>query len=671
MGRIFTIDPGLPFLDVLAAAIQRHWMTPDDPLKATDVTILLPTNRACRALRDAFLRVGDGQALLLPKILPLGETSQEDSEDPATLVSAPGTPGGGSSNQTDDPLAFTLPPPIGDLQRRFLLARLVAAKDPSLTEDQALRLAADLGGLLDRVQAERLSWDRLATLVPEGLSDHWQHALTFLTILAQIWPTLLAERHLSDPAQWRDALQRHRAGSWSHRPPGPVIAAGSTGSQPGTADLLATIAALPEGWVVLPGLDREMADEDWAALEDTHPQANLARLCQRLGTARQQVETLPGAPDPGPASTARRRLVAQALRPAATTDAWSRMPPTLPAALEGLTRLDAPSPREEATAIALMLRQTLDSPGRTAALITPDRPLARRVAAALDRWGVAVDDSAGQPLSSAIPGRLLILSATAALDGFGPLSLMALLRHPLVALGEDPSDFRDKVRLLDRTLLRGPRPADGLAELAALAEAAAEHRPALRPLGPWLQRLAACAAPFAALTQETRVDPSHFAETHMRFCEALADARIDGAMIPGALRLWTGDAGEAAARFATELAESLIETGSPDGIAPRRWPAVLEAAMEGRVVRPGRDLHSRLFIWGPLEARLQRPDLVVLGGLNEDTWPAAVDPGPWMSRPMMHSFGLPPPERRIGLAAHDFAQLIAAPEVVLSRAAKV
>ena len=79
----------------------------------------------------------------------------------------------------------------------------------------------------------------------------------------------------------------------------------------------------------------------------------------------------------------------------------------------------------------------------------------------------------------------------------------------------------------------------------------------------------------------------------------------------------------------------------------------------------------RVHIYGPLEARLQSADLLMLGGLNEATWPPETRSDPWLSRPMRRDLGLDPPERRIGLSAHDFAQSLGAPEIVLTRAAKL
>ncbi|MCF8490632.1 MAG: double-strand break repair protein AddB, partial [Rhodospirillum sp.] len=684
-----TIPPGPPFLDTLArgivatldqAGVRAEDRAEDravpDPLAATRVTVLLPTRRACRGLREAFLRVQGGTAALLPRILPLGDLE----EDEAAAMDMLGPSVGG---------LLDLPPALPGLTRQLLLTRLILARDGDMTPGQAARLALDLGHLLDQAQTERVGLETLSALVPEDspLAEHWRQTLAFLGILTQVWPAILEDLGHLDPADHRDRVLAAQARAWRHHaPPGPVIAAGSTGSIPATADLLSVIASLPQGQVVLPGLDRTMDEASWDALEDTHPQAGIKRLLARLGVDRSEVvdfsdvarvasgpQTARVASGPqtarvasGP-QTARALLVGEAMRPAATSHAWRDLAArrgTFTGALDGLTLIEAPGPRDEAAAIALILREVLETDGRTAALITPDRALARRVVAALGRWGLDVDDSAGRPLAQTPVGSFLRLAAEAVADQLGPISLLSLLQHPLAAGGEEPGAFRARLRLLDREVLRGPRPDPGFPGLrAALVE-----RDMVERLGPWLDRLEILAAPFlAVMTGEARPF-AEILEPHMRFCEGLATSEEFGQPVPGASRLWVGDAGEAAARLASDLTEAAGHLGP---VEPRHYPALLDALMGGLPVRPRRDLHSRLSIWGPLEARLQRADITVLGGLNEGTWPAQMDTGPWMSRPMLQRFGLPQPERRVGLAAHDVAQALHAPEVVLTRSGKV
>lgn len=653
---VYTIPPGQPFLDTLAAGILDE--AGGDPLALARVTVLLPTRRACRALREAFLRLGEGRPLLLPRLSPLG-----DLDSDALSLSLEDIPG--------LPEALEIPPALSPLRRQLLLARLVLrAPGMAASPDQAARLAAELARLLDQVQTEGLSFDRLGTLVPDDYAAHWQITLEFLKIVTEAWPAIRAEEGALDPAERRNRVLDAQARLWQARPPDdPVIAAGSTGSIPATARLLKVVAGLPRGAVVLPGLDRDMDEASWQALDETHPQYGLARLLETLGVGRPEVALWP-VRRPGGAAPARARLLGEALRPAATTEGWRALAGLEEAALDGVIRLDCPTPQEEAGAIALMMRHALETPGRTAALVTPDRTLARRVAATLARWGIRVDDSAGRPLSDTAVGAFLRHVARCAAEAAAPVPLLALLKHPLAAGGMRPERFRARVRQLERAVLRGPRPArPGLEGLADALRRAAPELPAQaarhealcawfaeleRRVGPWF-------AAFAGSGMRPLVD---WLRDHVAVAEALAASDAES----GAERLWRHDDGEAAAAFLNELRDAAADFPP---VAGRHYPALFEALMAGRVVRPRYGLHPRLQILGLLEARLVLADLTILGGLNEGTWPPDPAADPWMSRPMRKAFGLPSPERQIGLTAHDFAQAANAPEVALTRAERV
>jgi ATP-dependent helicase/nuclease subunit B len=443
-----------------------------------------------------------------------------------------------------------------------------------------------------------------------------------------------------------------------------VIAAGSTGSLAPVAELLCVVAHLPHGRIVLPGLDRSSDPGVWAAVEadPAHPQHGLARLLKRLELTPAQVPDWPlgrGHAD----RRDRHALFLAALRPAPVADLAGYKVPTpleLAIALSGVRRLDCETTEAEARAIALLLREALETQGKTAALITPDRGLARRVAAELKRWDIGVDDSAGVPMLQTPPGLFLRLIAEAAAEAFAPVPLLGLLKHPLAALGLAPGRCRSLVRAFERRVLRGPRPAPGLACLAAAARNVEnDPRPAelMDALEPLLSPLEAAFRGRAASFRE-------LLQLHLGTAERIA--ATDRARGPE--RLWAGEAGEALANAMHDIAEA---AGDLDEVAPAEYPAMLATLLQGVAVRPRYGRHPRLFIWGPLEARLQRTDLAILGGLNEGTWPAEPDPDPWMSRPMRAKFGLPPLERRIGLAVHDFVQGAMAPEVVLTRALRV
>ncbi|MBI1206419.1 MAG: double-strand break repair protein AddB [Azospirillum sp.] len=658
--RVYTIPAGVPFVDALASGILDR--VGHEPLALAGCTVLLPTRRACRSLREAFLRRADGKPLLLPMLSPLGDIDAE-----GIGLQEEALPG-----LTE---ALTLTPALSGLRRQLLLTRtILAMPDIGRTPAQAARLAADLARLLDEVQTERLGFDRLARLVPDEHAEHWQITLAFLGILTERWPELLAEQGAVDPAQRRNRLLAAQAALWRQLPPaGWVIAAGSTGSIPATADLLKVVAGLPLGAVVLPGLDQDSDDPSWQRLEETHPQWGLARLLRHLEIDRAavrlwQAEAAPAdPPGAGVTQAARRRLIAEALRPAATTEEWRALAGIEARALDGLTRLDCPGAREEAGVIALLMRQTLETPGKTAALITPDRALARRVAGALGRWGIATDDSGGVPLAETAVGSFLRLAAAAVAERYAPVPLLALLKHPLAAGGQAAAEFRASVRALERAVLRGPRPDQGITGLlAALAEVEDDRfdDDSARPrLILWVQGLERLLAPLdAALT--VGGDLASLLRGHIAAVEALAASDDQG----GANRLWRHDDGEAMAALVAELAAA---AGDFPDVSGTDYPALFEVLLAGRVVRPRFGRHPRLTILGPLEARLLRADRVILGGLNEGTWPAEPPVDPWLSRPMRRDFGLPAPERQVGLAAHDFAQLAAAPEVILTRALRV
>src|SRR5438105_1851956 len=650
-------------------------MAGTDPLKMARITVLLPTRRAVRSLREAFLRVApDGKAagtpLLLPRMRPIGDLDSDELS---------------LSNGGAEDLA--VPPPIPELRRRLLLTRLILhwgerrGAEP-LSPGQAAALAASLARLLDKVATEEASFARMADLVPEGLAEHWRVVHEFLNILPQHWPRILAEEGALDAASRRNRLLEQQTAAWRSSPPRhPVIAAGLIGGIPAVTELLSVVAALDQGAVILPGLDRERDAGEWSAIEEdeAHPQHLMAGLLRALDlTAAEVRDWPPSRPEPIPARSfeglsdlplfasaerdsgdaiARRVwLIAEALRPAITTDTWRRLPAQRADTLDGLSRYDCASAQEEAVTIALLLRRKLEAQGATAALVTPDRALARRVAAELRRWDIDIDDSAGLPLNRTPPGVFLRLVLDLAASQLAPVPLLAALKHPLASGGLAPAVFRDFARRLERAIL-GPRPAPGFTGLrAALAGESADLRR-------FADRLDACLGRLPQLLAGDAVPLSRVAAAHIEAAERLAASATE----TGGERLWQDAAGEVAALFSYELVEAARDFPPLPG---RHFPALFEALCAGAVVRPAFGRHPRLAIWGLLEARLQQADLLVLGGLNEGTWPGPAAYDPWMSRQMRQEFGIAVPERAIGIAAHDFTQAIGAPAVALTRATR-
>lgn len=654
---VFTIPAGQPFADRLAAGILAE--AGGDPLKLADIRVFLPTRRACRVLRESFLRLTEGQPLLLPRLQPIGDVQDDE---PAMLESAAGF--------------SDIPPAMPPLRRQLLLARaIMAAPDLAAPQpEQAMALAAALGRLLDQMHTEGHDIATLQTLVP-GDEIHWQVTVKFLKILSEVWPALLAAEGMIDAADRRNRLMRALADAWrTHPPPGRIIAAGTTGSIPATAALLSVIADLPRGAVVLPGLDQVMDDASWDALDDTHPQATLRHLLRQLSLRREDVQVWPAAArDDGRAP--RRWLAAETMRPAATSDQWQSLAPG-PAIRTALTAdlssaidlYECPTAQDEARLIAAIIRHTIETPRRTVAVITPDRRLARRIAMVCRRWNVEVDDSGGQSLSASPAGTFMRLALRAVAEQLRPAALLALLRHPLCGLGMD--DLPAAAAALERTILRGPKPPPGIEGLRnriarERAQEGAKDRTIPRAVDQLLDRLQAAIVPLALLLQDTDAQHplSDFAAAHAATCENLAITPE----APGFLRMWEGDDGDAAAKLIAEL----LPHGTLMPLNGAQYAQMMEGLCATASVRTPAGLHPRIFILGQLEARLVQADITILASLNEGTWPP--DPGhdPWLSRTMRRQAGLPSPERGIGLSAHDFVQGFCAPRVILTRARRV
>jgi ATP-dependent helicase/nuclease subunit B len=679
--RVFNIPSGAPFLDTLADALLAGRLVSfdrSDPLALAGVTILLPTRRAARALRDVLVRRLPADAAILPAINTIGDVDEE-----AHLL-AP----------SDEPAwqRLALPAAVGDLERRLTLTRLVMAWGRAVRGDalklkpdepvlvpasaaDAARLAGDLARLLDDMEIAGIPWDALHQLAPAEHAGYFQITLDFLKIVAEQWPKILKGQGLVDPAVRRDALIRAAA----KRVAGPIVAAGSTGSIPATAELLAAIAQLPDGAVVLPGLDQSLDDDTWEAIGTAespaaafgHPQFGLKQLLSRLGIGRRDVIALG---ENSPELSARYATVSAAFRPAETTDKWAG---GASGGLDGVALLVARNEQEEALAIALALREAIETKGQTSALVTPDRTIARRVAAELRRWDIQVDDSAGLRLDRAQVAVFAQLLVVAALSEADPVKLLALAKHPFARFGMNSKACAYAARMLEVGLFRGHRVAGGIrAVLRALRAAIATpatgvRQPAARKrmyAEDWQRgeslatALAEALAPLEKLAGRSEVA---VAEMTSLLVAALTKATTDDKGLSALAD--DEEAGEAAALI--ELLTGLQNAGELM-LPPGDYPFFLAAVMGDVAVAPPAGGDPRIAIWGTLEARLQSVDVMVLAGLDEGAWPNAVRTDPFLSRAMRAEIGLPPPERRLGQMAHDFAEGLMAKRVIVTRAEK-
>ena len=641
---VFTIPTHRSFSDSLVAGLIAKFGR--DPLALANGRILLPNNRAVRSITEAFVRAS-GSGLVLPRLVPVGDPELEERI-------------GGALDPAD--LSEAVPPAVDPLQRLLALAALVRGEgEPAI---EALRLGSDLARTLDALLVEEVEPGALAEAAADApeLAGHWQLSLDRLQAILELWPKRLKELGRIDLAQRRNLLIRRLAERWADQPPpGFTVAAGITTAAPAIAALLQRVSAMPGGMVVLPGLAlaSSLPDEEWEALgpddngrgEETHPQYHLKLLLDRMGVARAEVRLWPRV-GIAASSPLRTKAIANAMASAGFSDKWSSLEPAQ-RRLTGIRSAVLPDSAAEAQAIALALREAIETPGRTAALVTPDRTLARRVSALLARWGIEADDSAGKPLAELAPGTLLLAIVSAMAEELAPVPLLALLKHPLVG-GEDEKRraWLDDARLLDEAL-RGPRPAPGLAGLDRhFAERDAEKRPS-GCLAAW-RRLRPVLEPIDGQLSA----PMPLAELAAKLAGAAEAVAGD--------RCWRGRDGRMAADLLAELQSTEQALGL--SIAAEDSVAVLRDLLAGKSVRPAYGGHPRLFIWGLLEARLQQADLMVLGGLNEGVWPALPQPDPWLAPKVRANLKLAGLEYRIGLSAHDFASALGARDVLITRA---
>ena len=652
--KVYSIAAHRGFADALVAGLIPRYA--DDDLGLARLTLLLPSSRAVRIVTEAFVRLSGG-GMLLPRMAVVGDLDLDETLGPLL-----------------DPLgAGAAIPPAADPTRRWLrLAELLreelgadAPKAPGL-----LRLAFETGRTMDRLTVEGLELgdlldERISGIVGD-LASHWQASTrTFARVQAR-WLAELAERGEIDAPERRNRLFAHAAKRWRDMAPEhPIVAAGITSASPALASLLRVVAELPHGAVILPDLDLSLDGAVWQSLgsagapsaegdapfgeRDTlaHPQYHLKLLLNRMGVNRAEVEAWHRA-GLSAAPPERSRAISNLFLPPEGSAGWVSLKPDQ-RRLSGVRLMESAHPGEEAQAIALLVRQALEVPAKRVAVITPDRGLAARVVAHLKRWDIVADDTAGRPLPQTPAGRLLLLLAEVAADQAAPVPLMALLTHPLAGFGEGRAAWLDNARALDLAL-RGPRPSPGLASLAEIIREQA-RRGCGEGIAEWWDGVETVLAPL--VKEEDEIALGHA-------LSLLAEA---GEKLCG-MRLWAEADGRSLSAWIEELRGAADEAGTR--LAVKDLPGVLRDAMDRASVRPPWGGHPRVSIYGLLEARMSRADLVICGGLVEGTWPAAPSPEPSLPPPVLRALGVPSGEFRIGLTAHDLAGALGAPEVVLS-----
>lgn len=653
---VYSIAAHRGFADALVAGLIPRYR--EEGFGLARLTLLLPTRRAVRIVTEAFIRAcGADGGLLLPRMAVVGDLDLDE-----TLGALLDPLGQGADL-----------PPAADPAARLLALADMLRSDPETRTTSApglVRQARAIARAMDRLAVEDVDLEALLDpdvigLVGE-LADHWQRGTAqFARILAR-WRARCEERGEIDAPVRRNRLLGHVAERWRREPPPhPVVAAGVTSAAPAIARLLRVVAELPQGAVILPDLDLALSDHVWDALGAagnadhpdapvfargdvaTHPQYHLKLLLARMGIARGEVQAwhrsgLAAAPPE------RSRAISNLFLPPEASTVWAELPAEA-RRLTGVRLMETAHPEEEAQAVAVLVRQALAEPEKRVAVITPDRDLAQRLVAHLERWGIAADDTAGRPLSQAPAGRVLLQLAEIAATSAAPVPLLALLAHPLARRGDRRAAWLERVRQLD-LVLRGPRPGPGLDAVRSAVAAKEKDYPGLTA---WWDDAAAVLAPLA-----DHAAPPALAlglDTLAEAAEALCGPAI-----------WGEADGRALAAFIEQWREAA--QGSTLPVEPADLHALLSDALAEIAVRPPYGGHPRLAIYGLLEARMSRADLVICAGMTEGKWPASPAPDPLLAPPVLRALGIPGADFRIGLAAHDLAAALGAPEVVLSHA---
>lgn len=625
-------------LDVL----HRYGAVPEQLSK---VVIMLPNQRSVRTVQEVFLRVSGGEALLLPQLISLS-----DIDDGFVLR------WGRLSSQRLQSL-YAIPPAISSERRIFLLMQLVNsyAKQqvfPAYSV-QRVELAKGLASLIDDMHREQASWEALASLAPEEYAEQWQDTITFLELIGTQWPSILKEEGVIDPWDRRNQILAILAQAWRDNPPTfPIFIAGTTGSVPATADLMKVVGELEGGAVILPGFDSSLPVEESEELGDSHPQHGMYRLLERFQVSPKSVLDMDNGRGTG-GYEGRLAWLQKALLPPRFTGEWRQSDVHFQHALKDMYYLECENSQNEAHVISLLLREALETAGKTAALVTTDRSLAERVKHQLKKWNIHIDDSAGVSLLSTPHGQLANALLEASAQPLSPVSILALLKHPLFRMERPAAEVRSLARALEREVLRGVKPGSFTAvreklkpesELSAFVEEVEQ----------------VCHSIASYITSGKLFAVTEFLSVFARVLEHISRTE------EGRSLFHSGDEADHMARFM----EALYQAASGIEMEGYDITDCVRAFLRQTTYRPAYGTHPRLQILSPMESRLQQFDLVVLGAMNEESWPQAAESNPWLNRVMMKHFGLPSPEQKIGLLAHDFVQLAGSGEVVLTRSVR-
>ena len=631
--KIYNIRYSIPFWDTLANIYLSKY-APNN-LELASVLFLVPNRRACKSLSDAFIRQQGLKPAILPQIVSITEIDDDELFfDKLEL----------SNELENDNLSL-----ISKEERLFIFTRLILSKPQDfgikqISLAQAFNLAKELANLIDIVCNNDLSFDKLQTLVPEKYATHWQETLELLKIITEYWPKILAEKNAIDITEKRKKQLLLQADIWEKQNTNKtIVAAGITASFPAIVKILNVIKKLPNGAIYFAGIDYFADDNYWNAIDEANPQFELKELLSLLDIKRCEIQNIGNT-----FNNNRELLISEIMRPAGLSDAWRHLKNSnfdITEAIDGIEIIETKSQRDEALAIAFKMREIIETPEKTVALITYDRNLARRVSAELERFNVKVDDSAGIPLNLTSTGIFLRLIVEAAINIDSDVAINALVKCPFSLFGEDAGLFRKKAYKYETSLRTVNKNIDD------------EDNAFISGIKKELNE-------FSNLLKLPKINFYDALTTHIKVAEKISSSNISD----GASLLWKGDEGKHTAKFLTSILNSSNVLGDISG---KDYLSFFSELMSTDSLRSSHGSHPRLKILGPIEARLNSFDYIILGEMNEGIWPKADKADMWMSRPMKKDFGLSLPEKNVGILASDLCSFLGCKNVILTRADRI
>jgi ATP-dependent helicase/nuclease subunit B len=589
-------------------------------MAAREYLIILPNQRlvddAAKALATKAQRLGR-EAVILPDIVSLNGLG--DALGRSTLLTELGLP-------------EALLPIIPHSRRIQELTRLVqdSLHATALPFAQAFRMASDLASLIDAWAWYELDFNRLQAIAPSHLASHWQQHLNALELISALWPKRLASLGMIEAATHTVQVVQHIV---KHYPNSPhhFVLAGVVHPAPLLHTLAKTIAAHPKGLWVLAGYERSVTQPP-----PHHPAYLQQRMLAHTGIAAADVPDMVAHDSVTPTSKARQDSIAAHLHD--DDKVWAALPTTtLAEGLNNVSLVACPTLEDEARCIALKIRDTVEHPTKTIAVVTPHRGLTQRIRLMLSQWGIVPNTSDGSGLEQSLVGRFLRLLVAVAQDPCDAITLLGLLKHPLCALGGDAAQTRAYAQHLETRLFR--------------------HK--LAPYTLEIIDFHSRDYPTQWHGLKTILTLSH-AQTLRRILERLQTIATE----TSAGKAWHEADGQAAHQALQDWqAHTYDQALSLDDVA-----VLLGDWLQQVSLHTGHGQHPRVFLWGWLESQLQRPDVLIMASLTDGVLPPKPAPSLWLNAAMHNVLGLPSPEAEQGFAAHIYRHNLHAAEVMLTYA---